>query len=105
MRDWTIWVSWLRRDDKRIKVFIHNKCDEKELEQMFWGSTLLKADTYNDDDAHILMCGNHTVIYRVRNEVYIVPATVKAVVNNNDGKLSFWFEYPCEMDRKDLVEY
>lgn len=93
------------RVDKNVQMFVHNKVYDADLLTIFVKLPLLKADVFNDDDAHILVTTNNTVCYRTRNEVYIIPATVKAVINNNDGKLNVWFDYPCEMKREDLVEY
>lgn len=106
MKDYSNTISWVRDNDtKKVKFYIHNKCDDRDLNAIFNGMFFQKADTYEDDDAHVIACTNNCVAYRIKNEVYIVPATIKAIVNNNDGKMNLWFDYPVEMDRKDLVKY
>ena len=41
----------------------------------------------------------------IGKDVYLIPARVRGIVNNNDGKLNFVFEYPCEMKVEDLISY
>lgn len=91
--------------DENVQVFVHNKVDHADLLSLFVKMPLLKADVYNDDLAHILATNNNAVAYRTGNAVYIIPATVKAVVNNDDGVFNVWFDYPCEMKVEDLEEY
>lgn len=105
MRDYTKDIAWITAEDPRLTVYIHNKCDEKDLNSMLFGMGLEKPDVYKDDLAHIIAAGHHTVAYRIRNTIYMIPATIKAVVNNNDGKLNCYFEYPCEMKWEDLIKY
>lgn len=106
MKDYSKAVSWVRDDERRkVKFYIHTKCDERDIANILGNMYFQREDVYNDDEAHILRMTEQTVAYRVKNDVYIIPATIKAVINNNDGKISMWFDYPCEMDRKDLVKY
>ena len=91
--------------DENVQVFVHNIVDDADLLSLFVKMPLLKADVFKDDLAQILAITNNAVAYRTGNAVYVIPATVKAVINNNDGKLNVWFDYPCEMKVEDLEEY
>lgn len=88
-----------------IDVYIHKKCSDSDLKRIFLCFSYYKLNAYNDNDAHVIKCTDTCVAYRVGNEIYIVPATIKAVVNNGDNKIHLWFDYPIDMDRKDLVKY
>lgn len=106
MKDYSKAVSWVRDDEKRkVKFYIHTKCDERDVSNILGNMYFQREDVYTDYEAHILRMTEQTVAYRIRNEVYIIPAIVKAVVNNGDKKMSLWFDYPVEMDEKGLVEY
>ena len=98
---------WRNNKTKKVVFYIHKKCKDDDLRAIFGinGIGIQKDDVFNDDLAHVLITTNTAVCYRVKNEVYIIPATIKAIVNNNDGKINLWFDYPVEMDRKDLVKY
>lgn len=101
-----VWLTWLRDDNKKDVVFyIHNRVSMQELNELFNKTKRQKHIDNSDGEAHILATTNNSVEYRVGNEVYIVPAIIKAIVNNGDGKLNCWFDYPCEMKREDLVKY
>ena len=104
---WTRLIRWLRdTETNKVNFYIHKNCDEKDLSTILGlgGIGFQQDDFYDDDLAHVLTTTNNTVCYRVGNDVYIVPATIKAIVNNNDGKMNLWFDYPVEMKRKDLVK-
>ena len=103
MKDFSGYISYKR--DKKVKFYIHKGCNEDEVIAIIHGMGFQAPNVLNDDDAHVVNCTNNCVGYRVKNEVYIVPATIKAVVNNGDNKMHLWFDYPLDMDRKDLVKY
>lgn len=108
MQDYSKYFRYLRDNTtKKIRFFIHKKCDTTELSRMLNTMRYQFDDdkNYTDGNAHIISMSDHVCSYRINNDVYIIPATVKGIVNNNDGKLNFFFEYPCEMKRNDLVEY
>ena len=106
MKDYGEAVSLLRDNTtKKVSFYIHNKCDERELNTVLCDMPFQSNDCFNDDEAHIVYTTNNICAYRIKNDVYIIPATIKAVINNNDGKLAMWFDYPCKMERKDLVKY
>lgn len=93
------------RIDKNVKVFIHNRVDYSALLTILVKMPCLKAGLCEDDFAHIITTTSSAVCYRTKDNVYIIPATAKAVVNNNDGKIKVWFDYPCEMKVEDLEEF
>lgn len=106
--------EWFRRNRNDIKFFVHNKVDEKEVDRLISNLSIrdMCGDGKDDDEYHIVSAGKDTLIYRIRNEVYIIPAKVNptrtAVIDNNDGSkpiVALYFDYPCEMKREDLVEY
>ena len=103
------WGSIVRfkKNGEKVNFYIHKKCDERDLSIILGvgGMPCQEDDVYDDDLAHVLATTNTCVAYRVKNDVYIIPATIKAVVNNSDNKMHLWFDYPVEMDRKDLVKY
>ena len=106
MKDFSKAVSWVRDDEKRkVKFYIHNMCDEHDVSNILGNMYFQKENVLNDDDAHILRMTENTVAYRIRNDVFIVPCSVRAVINNGDGKMSFWFDYPKDMNREGLVKY
>ena len=114
MTDFSNWASWIKGEDKSIKLFIHKKCDEKELKDMFEGLTpkAIKESGINDGFAHIIASRANTIIYRSANDIYCIPAKAKpfpmAVIDKHDGTkpiVALEYEYPCEMKREDLVEY
>lgn len=56
-------------------------------------------------EAKVLASTNNSVVYRINNEIYFIPATIKVVINDDNGKIRMWFDYPYEMKREDLIEY
>ena len=96
---------------QHIKLFIHNKTSEQDVNDI--GLQLLTrglGGKPNDDDAHILAKTETAVAYRVRDEIYIIPARVKEVpmavtIDKNKPCVHLVFEYPCEMKVEDLVKY
>ena len=106
--------DWLRINHDNIKFYLHKNCDEKEVSSMLQGlsTNMVCKDEYGDGLAYVIDMRPNTVIYRMGDSVFIIPAKVKplptAVIDNNDGtkpKVFMEFEYPCEMRREDLVEY
>ena len=101
-----LFIEYITIDDD-VKVFVHNKLNR--LDKIRLGGAIkgdqVKDDKHFKDTAIVLAHTDTGVVYRINNEIYFIPATIKAVVNNNDGKLNLWFDYPCEMKREDLVEY
>lgn len=93
--------------DKGIKVFVHNRLSEAEIKTlasaMGFGYFVNQEKDFRE--AKVLSSTNNSAVYRIGNEIYFIPATIKAVVNEGDGKIKMWFDYPCEMKREDLIEY
>ena len=92
--------------NKPFKLFIH-KLVEKPVAVSYL--TVRRANRLNElvgcKEAHIVDYDDSHCMYVINDEVYLIPARVKGIINNNDNKLNFVFEYPCEMKREDLVEY
>ena len=105
MKDYSKIVSKLRDNNSKVDFYIHKKCTHKDVSVVLASMLYQLPDIYSDNDAHVLTCTDTCVAYRVKNEIYIIPATIKAVVNNGDDKMHLWFDYPIDMDRKDLVKY
>lgn len=104
MGDYSRAISLLR--DKGVTFHVHNLCDENEVYCILIGMNYQIAGAFNkDNEAHILRMSNEAVAYRIKDDVYIVPAIVKSVVNNGDGKINIWFDYPKEMKEEGLVTY
>lgn len=101
-----LFIEYVNIDDG-VQVFVHNKLNRLDKIKLGGGikSNQVKDDEHFKDTAIVLAHTDTGVVYRINNEIYFIPATIKAVVNNDDGKLNLWFDYPCEMKREDLVEY
>ena len=59
---------------------------------------------FKDDNAHVLAILGNSVAYKVRDTIYLIPATIRAVYTNGDNDINYIFEYPCEMKYEDLIE-
>ncbi len=114
MKDYTNWAAWIKAADSNIKLFIHIKCDEKELDAIFFGlrPSDIKNAGVNDGKAHVIDFRANTAVYRTGDEIYCIPAKTKpfpmGIIDNNDGSkpiVVLTLDFPFEMKREDLVEY
>lgn len=89
--------------NNNLKIFKHNKVGESDFN--FLVSHLNGVfTTFKEGEAHIIASNQNAVAYKVNDEIYFIPAKLKAVINNGDNKLSVVYDYPCEMKREDLIE-
>ena len=57
---------------------------------------------FGDNNAHILASNDNAIVYKINNEIYFIPAVIRAMVCE-DNTIKCWFDYPCEMTREDLI--
>ena len=89
--------------NKELKFYKHNLVSESDFDFLINNMCQVMREN-NDEKAHILASTNTAIAYKVGNEVYFIPAKIKAVINNGDNQLLTYYDYPCEMRREDLVE-
>lgn len=88
--------------DNNLKFYKHKLVSENDFNFLVNNlhGVMKNADKY----ARVLAYADDCCAYRINNEIYFIPATIKGVYNNGDDKLNFVFDYPCEMKREDLTE-
>lgn len=97
-------IKKLKAEYNGTRFFIHKLVDNQTATALLNDINGFAFDDYYKS-ARVCANTNNAVAYRVNSEIYLIPATIKAVVNNGDNKLLFYFDYPCEMVREDLTEY
>lgn len=91
---------------KPFTLHIHNKVNNEKIVSFLTIRRAQKIDELNGcKEARIVDYDDDTCMYMIGKDVYLIPARVRGIVNNNDGKLNFVFEYPCEMKVEDLISY
>ena len=103
------WVKSFRENDS-VKVFVHNKVSDSDLNKLFLRTPYQAKDKYKDNMAHIVAMTDDAVAYRIRNNIYYIPAKVKAVpfglfLDVDTTRCVMEFDYPCEMKVEDLEEF
>lgn len=88
--------------NNELKFYRHKLVSDEDFDFLVNNMRGVMEET--KETAKVLASTNNAIVYKINNEIYFIPAKIRAVINNGDNKLLTYYDYPCEMKREDLTE-